>query len=438
MSKLYPRLLPDESKRRFDFMLTADLDELEKAPAQSERAYYAASGGVRVRREELAYLRQRLEQVAKENGYPDRPSTLQLNDFDRGVARLLHSGCDMAPGEASQRSVWAFLAMVLVPHLCVWRFPPPRGERLRTGKTGGAVDRYRGDDLTRHALARLWWRAHLLHEPRKPDPYHLLPVLGEGAFDQIFARRTLAANAKLVRSIVRVEASSLSRDIATTDVIIDVAKRFLRMTAFIDLEWVDDVELDEIVRDQRRIAVQSLSEIRDERRGQRSNEQSVRVLHGIVTVEATWSGTPAAVDLIAVLVDDRRQVRSNADFVFYNQRSSADSSVQLIDAPAEEPGRASKTLRLELSSMPSDVDAVVVLLSSDGGSLERVQGLRLLVASRASGAPVERRVDERITSSAAAVLVLRREGLGWVSDAVTNLFPGGLAEAAKFHGVAVD
>ncbi|WP_432487036.1 DUF6339 family protein [Kineococcus sp. SYSU DK018] len=438
MSKLYPRILPDESKRRFDFMLTADLEELEKAPAQSERAYYAASGGVRVRHDELAYLRQRLEQVAKENGYPNRPSTLQLNEFDRGVARLLHSGCDMAPGEASQRSVWAYLAMVLVPHLCVWRFPPPRGERLRAGKTGGAVDRYRGDDLTRHALARLWWRAHLLHESRRPDPYHLLPVLGEGAFDQIFARRTLAANAKLVRSIVRVEASSLSRDIATTDVIIDVAKRFLRMTAFIDLEWVDDAELDEIVRDQRRIAVESLSEIRNERRGQRSNEQNVRVLYGTVTVEATWSGTAASVDLIAVLVDDRRQVRNNADFVFYNQKSSADGSVQLLDASAAVPGHASKTLRLELSSVPSDVDAVVVLLSSDVGNLERVQELRLLVVSRAAGTSVERRVDERIPSSAAAVLALRREGLGWTSDVLSETFPEGLAEAARFHGVAVD
>ena len=438
MSKLYPRLLPDESKRRFDFMLTADLDELEKAPAHSERAYYAASGGVRVRREELAYLRQRLEEVARENGYPNRPNTLQLNKFDRGVARLLHSGCDMTPGEASQRPVWAFLAMVLVPHLCVWRFPPPRGERLRTGKTGGAVDRYRGDDLTRHALARLWWRAHLLHEPRRPDPYHLLRVLQEGALDQIFARRNLTANARFVRSILRVEASSLPSSVSTTDLIIDIAQRCLRMVAFIDLEWVEDAELDEIVRDQRRIAVDSLSKIREERRVQRSNEQSARVFRGTVTVKATWSGTPTSLDLVAVLVDGRRRVRSNADFVFYNQATSTDGSVRLLDSSAEAPGRASRRLKVELSSVPPDVDAVVIVLSSDTRSLERAQPLQLLVSSMESNTSIERRVDERITSSAAAVLALRRQGLGWMLDVLSEPFTGGLAEAARFHGVTVD
>ncbi|WP_346536257.1 DUF6339 family protein [Micromonospora sp. DPT] len=248
MSILYPRLLPGESERLFASLHGRKPEELARfANVASERAVYAATGGTRVSRDELRLLATELEKFATVNGFPHTPTTAGRNEFDRMTARHLHERSGMVPGEASQRQVWAFLALVLVPHVCAWRFPMRDGVYL--------ADRFKGTDLTRHTLARLWTRAHVLHDPSLPEPYELLAGLGEADLDHVMARRrSVAATPALVRAIVRahVEDSRTDDGIPARAVHRDSLRRLLRLMAFLDLDWMPEQDLLELVREQRR------------------------------------------------------------------------------------------------------------------------------------------------------------------------------------------
>ncbi|MFD9375045.1 DUF6339 family protein [Streptomyces sp. NPDC059999] len=265
MSLLYPRLLPGETERRFRMLHEVPAGgHASMADNHSSRAVYAATGGRRVTRDELDQLRGSVLRVAHDQGFPAAPSPAQRTAFDREAAQVLREGCRMVPGEAAQRQVWAFLALVLLPDVCVWRWPADAGNRY-------VADRFKGTDLTRHALARLWTRAHVLRDDAADDPYHLLDVLGEADLDQIMARRSaLAGSPALVRAIVRThrddEAGGASpasravasravaspavapRAVASRAVLRESLTRLLRLTAFVDLDSASEPELGRLVR----------------------------------------------------------------------------------------------------------------------------------------------------------------------------------------------
>ncbi|MFD8716852.1 DUF6339 family protein [Streptomyces sp. NPDC059629] len=244
MSLLYPRLLPNETERRFRMLHEITPDRHQTMVANhSPRAVYAATGGRRISREELDQLRDGVLRVARAQGFPTSRSTVQRSVFDRETAQILHEQSLMVPGEASQRQVWAFLSLVLLPDVCAWRWPADSDGRY-------VADRFKGTDLTRHAFARLWTRAHVLHDPTEDDPYLLLDVLGESDLDQIMARRSaLAASPALVRSIVRAHRDDRSdRHVSSRDVLRESLMRLLRLTAFLDLDSASEPELGHLVR----------------------------------------------------------------------------------------------------------------------------------------------------------------------------------------------
>jgi hypothetical protein len=247
MSLLYPRLLPSEADRIFSAMSGRTPSSLrELASNSSKRAVFAATGGTRVTRDELRLFATEIERLAVAGNYPEIPTAAQRNEFDRAVARYLHQNSGMTAGEASQRQVWAFLSLVVVPHVCAWRFPMRDGVYV--------ADRFKGSDLTRHTLARLWTRAHVLHDPSMANPYALLDALGEADLDQIMARRrAIAATPALVRDIVRahIEDSSAADDAPSRAVLRDSLQRLLRLTAFLDLDWLPENQLVQLVREQR-------------------------------------------------------------------------------------------------------------------------------------------------------------------------------------------
>jgi hypothetical protein len=255
MSLLYPRLLPSETDRRFRMLHETPTTRHETLVANhSPRAVYAATGGRRITREELDQIRDGVLRVAIDQGFPSPPSMTQGSNFDRQTARVLYKQCLMVPGEASQRQVWAFLALVLLPDVCAWRWPAD-------SNTGYTADRFKGTDLTRHALARLWTRAHVLHDPAADDPFHLLDVLGENDLDQIMARRSaLAASPALVRAIVRTHREDKDdRSVPSQQVFRQSLMRILRLTAFLDLDSASEAELGHLVRRVRAEARAALS-----------------------------------------------------------------------------------------------------------------------------------------------------------------------------------
>ncbi|NLU68429.1 hypothetical protein HCC30_14310 [Streptomyces sp. HNM0574] len=130
--------------------------------------------------------------------------------------------------------MWAFLALAVLPDVAHWRFPrPPRERVLAT-------------DLTRHVFGRLWWRAQLVHDAGAAAPYAALNILGEAAFDQIYARRkALGGSPHLVRSILRVWNTLTFENLNEREILRDFLKRLLRLAPFVVFEALEDGELDE-------------------------------------------------------------------------------------------------------------------------------------------------------------------------------------------------
>lgn len=249
MSVLYPRLLADQAKPLYREYLELDVAELSKRiDTTHEGAVYVAVGGDRVSDQELLDLRKAVLDLAVEAGFPDKPDIKAQTTFDRRLAVVLHSESGLTPAEASSGDIWSFLALVLMPDIAFWRYPrPPRDRILAT-------------DITRHVFGRLWWRAQLVHSPDDPDPYAALQILGEAAFDQIYARRAaLGGSPYLVKAILRTWNGIDLRGLNSRRVLIDFLMRLLRLAPFMHFETLDEATLDDELR---RVVAESVEAIR--------------------------------------------------------------------------------------------------------------------------------------------------------------------------------
>ncbi|WP_268247803.1 DUF6339 family protein [Promicromonospora soli] len=132
-----------------------------------------------------------MRDLAREHGFPHKAQ--RAGEFDVALARLLHRSMEVMPAEAAAREMWAFLSLVLLPDVAYWRFPAPPGDRVMH------------TDITRHVFGRLWWRADLIHDLAREDPYEVLEILGEADFDQVYSRRKqIGASPTIVRNLIRV------------------------------------------------------------------------------------------------------------------------------------------------------------------------------------------------------------------------------------------
>src|SRR5512135_2301586 len=146
-----------------------------------------------------------------------------------------------------------------------------------------------------------------------------------------------------------------------------------------------------------------------------------------VTVAVT-SVTP--LDIAALLVTQTGKVRSDDDFVFYNQPSGP--GVRL---------RPPSTLDLDLGAVPAVIDKVVLTASLDGsGPATFAQAGRIEVVVRdARGGEVARFVPDGLSTETALILaeVYRRQG-AWKVRAVGQGYASGLAGIATDFGITVD
>lgn len=256
MTRLYPRLLPGASAARFQALQRNG----PQPPADGELpslsdAVYAATGGTRVTAVELLQIREAIVGLARIGGFPNARSRALDARFDTETAKYLHGSLDLAPGEASQRQVWSYFGLVLVPDVCAWRYPANE-------QRGYLDDRFLGADLTRHTFGRLWLRAYLLHEADTPDPYGLLDVLGEADMDQVLARRLdIAATPALVREVVRAHRDDPSPGTGPPDreILRDSLKRLMRLSAFTDLDGLTHSDIAELVIEARTSSRQALA-----------------------------------------------------------------------------------------------------------------------------------------------------------------------------------
>ncbi|MFE2633511.1 TerD family protein [Streptomyces scopuliridis] len=156
-----------------------------------------------------------------------------------------------------------------------------------------------------------------------------------------------------------------------------------------------------------------------------------------------WSpgtGVPD-VDASALLLGHSGRVRSDEDFVFYNQPRHPSGLVRRL--PKKQFGEElTDTVEADLAALDPSVDQVVLAASSDGASFQHVTDLRILLydAAAADGEPLAVFDVRPETGEETAIICgeLYRRGDGWKFRAVGQGYPTGLIGLATAFGISVD
>lgn len=165
---------------------------------------------------------------------------------------------------------------------------------------------------------------------------------------------------------------------------------------------------------------------------------NVAVPTAALRVELGWTSGPGVPDADAsalLLVADR--VRSDGDFVFYNQPAHASGAVR-HEGKRGAGGRVTDTLYVDLARVEPAIERVVLAASADGGTFGRVPGLYVRVLDAERGTEIAR-FDASATVETAFVLgeLYRRQG-AWKFRAVGQGYDSGLAGLATDYGITVD
>lgn len=156
-------------------------------------------------------------------------------------------------------------------------------------------------------------------------------------------------------------------------------------------------------------------------------------------VELGWRSGPGVPDADAsalLLVDGK--VRSDGDFVFYNQPAHASGAVR-HEGKGGAGGQVTDTLLVDLARVEPAVDRIVLAASADGGTFGRVPDLYIEVRDAAQNTTVARFDSTGATVETAFVLgeFYRRQG-AWKFRAVGQGYDSGLGGLATDFGITVD
>ncbi|MGW0701089.1 TerD family protein [Streptomyces sp. NPDC002867] len=158
-----------------------------------------------------------------------------------------------------------------------------------------------------------------------------------------------------------------------------------------------------------------------------------------VRVELGWRPGPGVPDIDAsALLLAGGKVRSDADFVFYNQPAHASGAVR-HEGKRTGQGAATDVVAVDLDRVEAGIDRIVLAASADGGAFGQVPGLHIRVLDAASGAEVARYDSKDATVETAFVLgeLYRRQG-AWKFRAVGQGYGTGVEGLATDFGITVD
>ncbi|MFE4961460.1 TerD family protein [Streptomyces sp. NPDC056660] len=163
------------------------------------------------------------------------------------------------------------------------------------------------------------------------------------------------------------------------------------------------------------------------------------------TVRAVLRWTPGQgvpdVDASALLLGPDGRVRSDEDFVFYNQPRHPSGKVWRLGKKRVAEG-LTDTIQTDLPGVEPDVGRILLVASADGVPFEHVPALRILLydASAPDAEPLAY-FDIKPETGAETALIcgeLYRRGEGWKFRALGEGYSNGLRGLATDFGISVD
>ncbi|MEU8545674.1 TerD family protein [Streptomyces roseoverticillatus] len=160
-----------------------------------------------------------------------------------------------------------------------------------------------------------------------------------------------------------------------------------------------------------------------------------------------WTPGPGVpdVDASALLVGENGRVRSDEDFVFYNQPRHPSGAVRHLPKKRLVEG-LTDAIETDLGTLEPTVHRVVLAASADGGDFGRVRDLCVLLYDAAAvpagqgGEPLALFEVQPETGSETAMICgeLYRRGEGWKFRALGQGYASGLVGLATEFGISVD
>ncbi|AQU69964.1 MULTISPECIES: TerD family protein [Streptomyces] len=169
------------------------------------------------------------------------------------------------------------------------------------------------------------------------------------------------------------------------------------------------------------------------------------VLVGLGWDARSTTGADFDLDASALLVNSAGRVLSDQHFIFYNNLTSPDGSVEHTGDNLTGEGEGDdESLKVNLAGVPADVDKIVFPVSiheagSRGQSFGQVRNAFIRVVNQAGGAELARYdlTEDASTETAMVFGELYRHGAEWKFRAVGQGYASGLAGIAADFGVNV-
>lgn len=162
---------------------------------------------------------------------------------------------------------------------------------------------------------------------------------------------------------------------------------------------------------------------------------NVPVPANAVRIELGWQAGPDADASALLLVSGK--VRSDNDFVFYNQPTHPSGAVR--HEGKQHGATVLDMLSVNLAQVEPQIETIVIAASTSSGTFRQFRGLYVRVLDALNGAEIARFDSTDATTETAYVLgeLYRRQG-AWKFRAVGQGYDSGLAGLATDYGISVD
>jgi restriction system protein len=137
--------------------------------------------------------------------------------------------------------------------------------------------------------------------------------------------------------------------------------------------------------------------------------QNVTLNDAALTITISWRAGAHDLDASAILLNRGRRVRSDADFVFYNQPATPDDAVRHTRTT---PGGATSTesLHIAIDNLNPDIHRIVAAVSVDGGRFADIQDLVVTATTTSPETEYVFRPAATVETALVCFEIYRRDG----------------------------